>query len=478
MKRKNVIISALVLAIALTGCSGKKVDYNMETENINTKAGSDISAFDDSTKWNDSFSVETSDKSVDVDISADITLPDCKSMSVVEVKNIKVGADFKKSVIEAYFGDSTVYYHDIPHYTKEEIYHSMEVVKNAIAGYQQEIDAGLTTEEGVSRVMKIENDLLEQYEKAEPSALDTREIATDYTDCNEYLGYIGNVFCELRFGIAEDGSLEYISAQPLKAGSEGTSYDSSEYGYYGPPSFAEEQGVGGLNGGSTGGDTTSSYDNECVLNKEEAVKKAEEFQNKLGRASQVYIGTSDYEWSAGVIEDGDDTVKTDDTESVIKDTAWGYIIDYGEGVDGIAFCKSLDFTRNMDIWENLDNYDDFMPYGNSSFIVTDQGVTEFTVSYPVDIVNESKNVELLSMDTIKEIIKDGMTKNSDQYDFTQNHTYNNLKLGYIRLKDASDKDKCTYVPAWCLSKQDKGYDRYPVYVNAIDGTIIRSDDLI
>ena len=102
MKRKNVIISALVLAIALTGCSGKKVDYNMETENINTKAGSDISAFDDSTKWNDSFSVETSDKSVDVDISADITLPDCKSMSVVEVKNIKVGADFKKSVIEAY----------------------------------------------------------------------------------------------------------------------------------------------------------------------------------------------------------------------------------------------------------------------------------------------------------------------------------------------------------------------------------------
>lgn len=446
------IVEAIVI-ISLTGCSGKKVDYNMETENINTKAGSDISAFDDSTKWNDSFSVETSDKSVDVDISADITLPDCKSMSVVEVQNIKVGADFKKSVIEAYFGDSTVYYHDIPHYTKEEIYHSMEVVKNEIAGYQQEIDAGLITEEGVSRVMKSENDLLEQYEKAEPSALDTREKATDYTDCNEYLGYIGNVFCELRFGIAEDGSLEYISAQPLKAGSEGTLYDDSEYGYYGPPSFAEEQGVGGLNGGSTGGDTTSAYDNECALSKDEAVKKAEEFQNKLGRASQVYIGTSDYEWSAGVIEDG-------------------------EGVNGIAFCKSLDFTRNMDIWETLDNYDDFMPYGSSSFIVTDQGVTEFSVSYPVDIVNESKNVELLSMDTIKEIIKDDMTKNSEQYDFTQNHTYNNLKLGYIRLKDASDKDKYTYVPAWCLSKQDKGYDRYPVYVNAIDGTIIRLDDLI
>ena len=37
MKRKNVIILALVLAIALTGCSGKKVDYNRETENITQK---------------------------------------------------------------------------------------------------------------------------------------------------------------------------------------------------------------------------------------------------------------------------------------------------------------------------------------------------------------------------------------------------------------------------------------------------------
>lgn len=471
------IVEAIVI-ISLTGCSGKKIDYGNESESKETKNMSALADIRADSGWNENFTIQTGNGEKTVYVNANIVVPDFDNMSVVEVKNIKVGADFKKSVIEAYFGYSTVYYHDIPHYTKEEIYHSMEVVKNEIAGYQQEIDAGLITEEGVSRVMKSENDLLEQYEKAEPSALDTREKATDYTDCNEYLGYIGNVFCELRFGIAEDGSLEYISAQPLKAGSEGTLYDDSEYGYYGPPSFAEEKGVEGFNGGSTGGDTTSSYDNECALSKDEAIKKAEEFQNKLGMASQVYIGTSDYEWSAGVIEDGDDTVKTDDKESVIKDTAWGYIIDYGEGVDGIAFCKSLDFTRNMDIWETPDNYDDFMPYGSSSFIVTDQGVTEFTVSYPVDIVNESKNVELLSMDTIKEIIKDDMTKNSDQYDFTQNHTYNNLKLGYIRLKDASDKDKCTYVPAWCLSKQDKGYDRYPVYVNAIDGTIIRSDDLI
>lgn len=61
---------------------------------------------------------------------------------------------------------------------------------------------------------------------------------------------------------------------------------------------------------------------------------------------------------------------------------------------------------------------------------------------------------------------------------TEVKSQNVVKLGYIRLKDASAKDKYTYVPAWCLSKQDKGYDRYPVYVNAIDGTIIRIDDLI
>ena len=31
------IVEAIVI-ISLTGCSEKKVDYNMETENINTKA--------------------------------------------------------------------------------------------------------------------------------------------------------------------------------------------------------------------------------------------------------------------------------------------------------------------------------------------------------------------------------------------------------------------------------------------------------
>lgn len=53
--------------------------------------------------------------------------------------------------------------------------------------------------------------------------------------------------------------------------------------------------------------------------------------------------------------------------------------------------------------------------------MTDQGVTEFTVSYPVDIVNESKNVELLSMDTIKEIIKDDMTKTQISMIYTKSH---------------------------------------------------------
>ena len=100
----------MVLAIALTGCSGKKVDYNRETENINTKAGSDISAFDDSTKWNDSFSVEISDEKVWMWIFQQ-ALPcrTAKACRLLRWKNIKVGADFKKSVIEAYFGRKVPY---------------------------------------------------------------------------------------------------------------------------------------------------------------------------------------------------------------------------------------------------------------------------------------------------------------------------------------------------------------------------------
>lgn len=94
MKRKNVIIPALVLAIALTGCSGKKVDYNMETENINTKAGSDISAFDDSTKWNDSFSVETSDKTAsDIEFELKVKEVDDKKVVFEPVSDMSAVSD-------------------------------------------------------------------------------------------------------------------------------------------------------------------------------------------------------------------------------------------------------------------------------------------------------------------------------------------------------------------------------------------------
>ena len=169
------LIEALVLT-SLAGCSGKKVDYGNESEIKETKNMSVLADIRADSGWNENFTIQTGNGEKTVYVNANIVVPDCDNMSVVEVENIKVDADFKKSVIEAYFGDSSVYYHDIPHYTKEEIYHSMEVVKNAIAGYQYEIDQGLTTEEDVSMGMKIENDLMEQYEKAEPSALDTREI--------------------------------------------------------------------------------------------------------------------------------------------------------------------------------------------------------------------------------------------------------------------------------------------------------------
>ena len=129
------LIEALVLT-SLTGCAGKKVDYGNESESKETKNMSALADIRADSGWKENFTIQTGNGEKTVYVNANIVVPDCKSMSVVEVQNIKVDADFKKSVIEAYFGNSTVYYHDIPHYTKEEIYHSMEVVKNAIAGYQ------------------------------------------------------------------------------------------------------------------------------------------------------------------------------------------------------------------------------------------------------------------------------------------------------------------------------------------------------
>ena len=105
------LIEALVLT-SLTGCADKKVDYGTDTEKMTKSAVCNVKDFSTEATYSDEFSVQTEIGNVNIDISAKVELPDCKTMSVVEVEKIPYSAKLKEKVLKAYFGESQIYYYD------------------------------------------------------------------------------------------------------------------------------------------------------------------------------------------------------------------------------------------------------------------------------------------------------------------------------------------------------------------------------
>ena len=104
------LIEALVL-LSLTGCSGKKVDYGNESEIKETKNMSVLADIRADSGWNENFTIQTGNGEKTIYVNANIVVPDCDNMSVVEVENVKIDADYKKRFLDLYFGGNEYYYH-------------------------------------------------------------------------------------------------------------------------------------------------------------------------------------------------------------------------------------------------------------------------------------------------------------------------------------------------------------------------------
>ena len=114
------LIEALVLTL-FTGCAGKKVDYGNESESKETKNMSALADIKADSGWNENFTIQTGNGEKTVYVYANIVVPDFDNMSVVEVENVKIDADYKKRFLDLYFGGNEYYYHDPDHYTVDEI---------------------------------------------------------------------------------------------------------------------------------------------------------------------------------------------------------------------------------------------------------------------------------------------------------------------------------------------------------------------
>lgn len=130
----------------------------------------------------------------------------------------------------------------------------------------------------------------------------------------------------------------------------------------------------------------------------------------------------------------------------------------------------------MSVYETNDSDTDDVTLPDSTLLtVTDDGIIDVQLEYPVNVTQIYKDVELISLKNIEQIIKAEITENPDKYDTAS--SFNKLQLSYLKIRSDSEQGKYSYVPAWVLSRMvDYSSERNAIFVNAIDGTIINLEN--
>ena len=167
--------------------------------------------------------------------------------------------------------------------------------------------------------------------------------------------------------------------------------------------------------------------------------------------------------------------RPDDDNSVLSGIQ-SYPLEYSLGADDVVYSKSLNVF-------DYSAYNKFCPmdcpgYETGSFNVNEYGVYRFDIAEPVSIVKKQQKVELLPVSNIYKIARNELESHPDKYIVEADTQYRYLTLGYIRVKDSSDSQRFSYIPAWSLELLQRGeVESCPVFVNAIDGTVIEPEQI-
>lgn len=349
------------------------------------------------------------------------------------MENVKIDADYKKRFLDLYFGGNEYYYHDPDHYTVDEL-------NEVIEDWQKTQDD--------THSEWLEQQLAEYRDKLE-TAKTTYTVAKDLENCEVFAGYKGDVFCEVEFEAHKVHAYAWYQS--------GTDY--------GPPSLRNEDydTITQTFQDDDLKDKADETSNEGSKSAASAKKEAGNFLSKLGMQDLVERGECECGWIGfNNSEEGND----------YQTATWGYIYSYATGIDGITFKDGLDRDTYLSVYETNDSDTDDVTLPDSTLLtVTDDGIIDVQLEYPVNVTQIYKDVELISLKNIEQIIKAEITENPDKYDTTS--SFNKLQLGYLKIRSDSEPGKYSYVPAWALSRMvDYSSERNAIFVNAIDGTII------
>lgn len=472
MKKKHTagrsaafILAGCMIVTLLAGCSDELVDYNVETEETGGGNAGSLKQFADEEKWSDEWTVSLAGgETLLLSVNANVVVPKISAMSVVEVEQTIVDAEYKKRFMSVFLENGEIYYHDNAHRTKAEweeriaeLEALIEINKDTIQG--QQLESGEMSE--ADAFLASLEDELQECRSYQQSAPEDYILADSFDDCNEFIGYRNEVPFSVNFAMNDDKTVSGIRVTCMDGR---LCVPESLQKYDGVEVFDQQRPV-------------DEEANQCSMSMEEAKQLADQFIDGIGRSGQVCWQMGDAWWSA-YNEHKEEPVSWFE---YVDGAVCGYRFVYGAGVDGRAFAEdggmtTFDYFRTEieDTWGEVEEVPGGFYDSNDqiSLVVTDAGVVNVAMDYPVNVTNVTGQVELLPLDSVKGIMKNEVMEHVDDYDFSQSKYYNTMELMYFRLRDDAKQGSYSYVPAWCLSAKIGETRQHAVLVNAIDGSVI------
>lgn len=479
-RRKKSRLKWSLLAVLticfLSGCGEeKKVDYSIDgiTETSLSQAVTGqvgLAQFEGEQDWVETLENIKLDEYIaewdgqlheltyDLDINAQIILPEAEEMVVVEAEEPEFDAAFKALMAEKLFDSGEVYYGDAAHLPKRDL----QQIESYLAGGG--VISGYSPDYKIERKEEVAElyDILEHIEDAK----ETYTPVTEY-GVNEYIGTYEGLMYRLSFAErAGDINNAYRRVRQI-------TWTVKDLYEVCPESFKEVKNL------TCAVWTLGNWvENQCAVSEEEALKEAKGFVEKLGLDYPVYSHSMPLLWGTPPKYVNENSISDD----------WGvngYVFCFDLGVDNISF---VDFGTEEDYAAFGRHNDKEVQYSMETRLqvyVTDAGVIRMIADNPLEITGVSESVNLLPLDTIKSIMRIEIDAKWDVLLHKTENSVNpldSMELIYFRISDKENPGKYSYVPVWRLAAVTKNIVTkeisisHALLINAIDGSFISFDD--
>lgn len=432
MGRKKVFALVLAAGMLLTaGCSKKAEDIPEAKPEVTEEVLSDfhdsMEQFRGEEEWNETFSISSGEEEKDIEISADITLPETGDFPVIEGCVPEFNEKFKEKLVRSLLGDAALYLADDAHMIKEDLKERVEELERRVEYY--------STLQGFEEESKTEKKKLEKCREYLKSAGDKYTVTADDFKEDHYMGERDGVW--YRLDIQGAGDYNY-----LMNGSQGEiCFEIVDL------KDAAPQALSGSGDVSISTELQAeNVENSCRYSIEEAREMVTGFLKETGFSD---LG-------------------------IQKENSIQWYQDELLGTCGYRFVISP--VKVQEILEE----DGENPNPGGEILVSDAGIISAILRNPFSVEKISEHIKLLSLNQIKEGIRMEFKNHPDSYfhenDGNDSHKYSELKLVYAAVRNKKQMEKISFLPVWELSHKQWLNDN--IYINAIDGSVIFWEDIM